>query len=437
MDKFVIEGQHSLQGTLPVGGSKNTALPLMAAALLAKGTTTLTNIPTLRDISTFAHVLRISGAAVNHDREAHTLTIDASRVDFPEAPYALVKKMRASFYMLGALLGRCGQARVSLPGGCAWGPRPVDLHLKGMEAFGATIDLDAGYVVAQTPAGGLPGGSFRMEPSSVGATVNLTLAACTAKGGSRIENAAREPDVVQFCRTLEQMGAKIDGIGTTTLEIEGVDELQPVEVANPPDRIELGTYMVAAALAGVPGKALRITGGNPAHLGQAFAEAFAKTGTSVKEESNGDLLVTRPQHLKPVSITTGVYPGFPTDLQAQWTVLMTQADGPSTVTDTIYTDRFKHIPELNRMGIDARVEDETVHIAGNQEVMGAEVMSTDLRASVSLVLAGMIAEGTTDVLRVYHLDRGYEDLEHKLTAAGAVVERVSYDEFATPTPQEA
>jgi len=437
MDKFVIEGQHPLQGALPVGGSKNTALPLMAAALLADGTTTLTNIPTLRDVTTFAHVLRISGAAVRHNPDAHTLTVDASRVDFPEAPYALVKKMRASFYMLGALLGRCGEARVSLPGGCAWGPRPVDLHLKGMEAFGAHIDLEAGYVIAKTPRGGLPGGTFRMEPSSVGATVNLTLAACTARGSSRIENAAREPDVVAFCKTLQQMGARIEGIGTTTLEIEGVDRLQPVDVANTPDRIELGTYMIAAALAGTPGQPLRITGGNTDHLGHAFANAFAQTGTGIAHEPNGDLLITRPEELQPVSITTNVYPGFPTDLQAQWTVLMTQAAGPSTVTDTIYSDRFKHIPELNRMGISARVEDDTVYIEGNQQVMGAEVMSTDLRASVSLVLAGMIAEGTTDVLRVYHLDRGYEHLEQKLNAVGAKVERVAYDEFATPAPQEA
>ncbi len=435
MDKFVIQGQRLLRGTLRVSGSKNTALPLMAAALLANGTTSIRNVPSLRDIKTFSYVLRISGAKVQHMPEDDRLEIDASAVDFPEAPYELVKKMRASFYMLGALLGRCGRARVSLPGGCAWGPRPVDLHLKGMEAFGATIELDGGYVIARTPRGGLPGGSFTMEPSSVGATVNLALAAVTARGVSRIENAAREPDVVEFCRTLQQMGAKIDGIGTTTLEIEGVDALEPVTVNNCPDRIELGTYMIAAALAGSREEPLRITGGNPAHLGEAFANAFKQTGTRVEANADG-LLVHRPDTLQPVSITTGVYPGFPTDLQAQWTVLMTQADGPSSVRDTIYTDRFKHIPELNRMGVNARVEQNTVHIDGNQPVKAAQVMSTDLRASVSLVLAGLIAKGETHVLRVYHLDRGYESLERKLSDAGAQVRREAYDEFAAPDPQE-
>jgi UDP-N-acetylglucosamine 1-carboxyvinyltransferase len=431
MDKFVIEGGHPLAGPLPVGGSKNTALPLMAAALLADGTTTITNVPDLRDVRTFSKVLRVAGADVTFDAPAHRLTIDASSITNPEAPYELVKKMRASFYMLGALVGRCGRARVSLPGGCAWGPRPVDLHIKGMEAFGADIELDEGYVVATTPEGGLPGGSFRMEPSSVGATINLLLGAVTARGDSRIENAAQEPDVVRFGEALQAMGAQIEGLGTRTIEVQGVDGLDPVTFRNTPDRIELGTFMIAAATAGEPGTPVEIPGGNPDHLGHAFREAFDQTGAQV-DYAPDTITVVPPETIQPVSIETGTFPGFPTDLQAQWTVLLACSDGTATVTDTIYDDRFKHIPELQRMGIQASVKSNTATIEGGATIKGAKVMSTDLRASVSLVMAGMVAEGTTDVLRVYHLDRGYEDLEDKLTEAGAVVRREEYDEFAEP-----
>lgn len=431
MDKLVVQGQQPLQGTLPVSGSKNTALPLMAAALLADGKTRLSQIPNLRDINTFSHVLRISGASVQFNAERHEMEIDASRIDFPEAPYELVKKMRASFYMLGALLGRCGEARVSLPGGCAWGPRPVDLHIEGIKALGAQIDLDGGYVVARAPGGRLPGGRFRLEPSSVGATINIALAAATARGSSRIENAATEPDVVVFCQALQAMGAQIDGIGTRTLEIEGVDFLHTIRYRNCPDRIELGTFMIAAAIAGAPGQPVRITDADPDHLGEAFLTAFEQTGAKV-QLGDDYLDVIAPEELQPISITTDIYPGFPTDLQAQWTVLLTQAKGLSTVTDTVYGDRFNHIPELNRMGVQARVEGNMVTIKGGTPLKGAKVMSTDLRASVSLVLAGMVAEGQTDVLRVYHLDRGYECLEGKLSKAGIDIERVAYDEWAQP-----
>ena len=438
MDKLVIQGRQPLGGTLPVSGSKNTALPLMAAAVMGHGTTTLQNIPDLRDVFTFSNVLRITGCHVRFDPEAgdEAMTIDASRVDHPEAPYELVKKMRASFYMLGALLGRCGKARVSLPGGCAWGPRPVDLHIDGMKAFGAEIDLDEGYVVATAPGGRLPGGTFRLEPSSVGATVNLLLAASTARGGSRIENAAREPDVVTFGEALQAMGAQIDGLGTSTIEIEGVDGLEPVTFANAPDRIELGTFMIAAAIAGAPGETIRISNADPSLLGKTFVEKFRETGVSF--HLGPDYVdVTAPETIHPVSIETGIYPGFPTDLQAQWTVLMTQAEGTSEITDTIYLDRFKHVPELERMGIRARVRGNTVTVEGGRPLQGAKVMSTDLRGSVSLVLAGMVAEGTTDVLRVYHLDRGYENLEGKLAGVGAQIRREAYDEFATPETQDA
>jgi UDP-N-acetylglucosamine 1-carboxyvinyltransferase len=439
MDKFVVEGQHPLTGPLTVSGSKNTALPLMAAAVLAEGATTITHVPDLRDVHTFSDVIRVAGADVAFDADAGTLALDCTTIDRAEAPYELVKKMRASFYMLGALLSRCGTARVSLPGGCAWGPRPVDLHIKGMEAFGAAINLDGGYVVAEAPGGRLPGGSFRMEPSSVGATINLLLGAVLAAGPSRIQNAAQEPDVVAFGEALRQMGAQIDGLGTRTIEIQGVDALQPRTLRNTPDRIELGTFMIAAAIAGTPGEAVRIVDGEHRHLGHDFKDKFEATGATAVY-SDDEILVTPPEALQPVSITTATYPGFPTDLQAQWTVLLACADGTATVTDTIYTDRFKHVPELARLGARLRVEGNTVTVEGGHRLSGATVMSTDLRASVSLVLAGMVAEGTTDVLRVYHLDRGYEHLETKLTDAGAVVRRERYDEFATPealrTPAE-
>ncbi len=436
MDKLVIQGQQPLQGTLLVSGSKNTALPLMAATLLAEGTTTIENVPSLRDVHTFSNVLRISGADVSFDEGANRLQVDASRINYPEAPYELVKKMRASFYMLGALVGRCGRARVSMPGGCAWGPRPVDLHIKGMKAFGANIELDEGYVVATTPDGRLDGGSFRLEPSSVGATINLLLGAVTARGPSRIENAAMEPDVVAFGEALKTMGAQIDGLGTRTIEIQGVDALDAITFRNTPDRIELGTFMIAAAIAGEPGDPIRITEGNHEHLGHAFKEAFAETGAHVEYEPDV-VTVAAPDTLNPVSITTGVYPGFPTDLQAQWTVLLACADGTATVTDTIYDDRFKHIPELQRLGVDVSVKGNTATVHGGQPIKGAQVMSTDLRASVSLVLAGMIAEGDTHVLRIYHLDRGYEDLQQKLSEAGVAIRREEYDEFAEPEPQQA
>lgn len=429
MDKFVIQGGKRLRGELPVSGSKNTALPLMSAAVLAGGPTTLTNIPHLRDVTTFANVLRITGAAVRFDPAEHTMEIDATRVEFPEAPYELVKKMRASFYMLGALLGRCGSARVSLPGGCAWGPRPVNLHMEGMKALGAEIELDEGYVVARAHDGRLSGGVFHLEPSSVGATINLLLAAVTARGGSRIENAAREPDVVVFGQALQAMGARIEGLGTTDIEVEGVDSLHPVTFRNAPDRIELGTFMILAAIAGAHDDIVHISNAEPEHLGDAFVDAFARTGTPFS--MGPDYVdVIAPEQLRPVSIETDVYPGFPTDLQAQWTVLLTQANGNGRIVDHIYYDRFAHVGELHRMGVNAIVVGNEVVIQGGKQVTGAHVMSTDLRGSVSLVMAGIVANGETHVQRIYHLDRGYENLEGKLQAVGALVRREEYEEFS-------
>ncbi len=433
MDKLVIRGGQPLRGSLEVSGSKNTALPLMAAAVVAEGTTTVENIPSLRDITTFSRVIAVTGAVVEFDESSHRITIGAANIRRPEAPYELVKRMRASFYMLGALLARTGQARVSLPGGCAWGPRPVDLHIEGMKAFGAEIELDEGYVVARATGGRLRGGRFTLTPSSVGATVNLLLAASTASGSSRIENAACEPDIVVFGEALKTMGAKIQGLGTRTIEVEGVERLSPADLRNCPDRIELGTYMIAAALAGRAGNPIQIHNTEPDHLGEAFVAAFLETGTQFEVEGSS-VVVTPTDQLHAVSVETGAYPGFPTDLQAQWTVLLGAAGGNAKVVEHIYSDRFKHIPELRRMGLNAIVVGNEVVVEGGSLLKGAHVMSTDLRASVSLVLAGMIAAGETHVLRVYHLDRGYDNLEVKLAGAGIDIRRERYDEWADPGP---
>ncbi len=432
MDKLVIRGGNPLQGTLPVSGSKNTALALMSAALLTREPVILRHIPDLKDIRTFCRVMEVTGTEVAFDTGAHTLRIDAGPLNRSEAPYELVKRMRASFYMLGALLGRTGQARVSLPGGCAWGPRPVDLHIQGMKALGAEISLDKGYVVARAPLGRLKGGDFTLSPSSVGATINFLLAAVTAAGPSRLHGAATEPDVIEFCQMLTAMGAHIEGIGTRTLMISGVDALGGVSFDNCPDRIELGTFMIAAAIAGRPGEPVTLSHARPEHLGQVFLQAFEQTGSRVKVDGS-TLEVIPPHRLTPVSISTDIYPGFPTDLQAQWTILLACADGNAKVLETIYHDRFKHIPELRRMGINAVVVGNEVVVEGGNPIEGAAVMSTDLRASVSLVLAGMVARGETHVLRIYHLDRGYEGLETKLAAAGIDVRRERYDEWADPS----
>jgi UDP-N-acetylglucosamine 1-carboxyvinyltransferase len=419
LDKFVIVGGTPLRGEIPISGSKNGALPLMAAALLADSPTTINNIPKLNDIYTFANVLRGTGTTVDFDEAAGVMTIDPSTLTLAEAPYDLVRKMRASFYMLGALLGRVGHAKVSLPGGCAWGPRPVNLHLEGLQALGAEVDMDAGYVIARSEGSRLKGGNFLMEPSSVGATVNLVLAAATASGKSVIQNAAIEPDVVVLCTALNSMGAQIEGIGSHTLTIQGVDKLHGTTLHNAPDRIETGTFMIAAAMH--PDSEVVLTGTDPHDLGY-FSEMFVKTGAQLHIDGNR-IAVKAPSVIKPVSIKTQVYPGFPTDLQAQWATMLTLADGTASVTDTIYTDRFSYVPELVRLGANLHVEGNLVIVNGPTVLKGAAVMSTDLRASVSLVMAAMMAKGTSDVLRVYHLDRGYENLELKLNRVGAQITR--------------
>ena len=421
MDKFVIEGPTPLKGKIAISGSKNAALPLMAASLLGDGPSTLHLIPKLRDIYTFNNVIRVTGTKVDFLEDENKLVIDPTHLSHVEAPYDLVRKMRASFYMLGALVGRMGKARVSLPGGCAWGPRPVDLHLKGMEAMGINIDLEEGYVVASMEGEEVEGGEYILDPSSVGATINLVLAAAKRAKKFTIKNAAKEPDVVLLCNMLVKMGANIEGIGSDTLTIRKADTLNGVEMSNDPDRIETGTYMIAAAMH--PESDLTLTGCKPEDLGT-FPKHFKKLGVDLTIDDS-TIRIQSNENIKPVSVKTEIYPGFPTDLQAQWATLMTQANGKSKVTDNIYYDRFSYVPELNRLGANLDVEKNCVSIEGKTDLNGASVMSTDLRASVSLVMAGMVAEGTTEVLRIYHLDRGYENLEEKLNAAGASIKRMS------------
>jgi UDP-N-acetylglucosamine 1-carboxyvinyltransferase len=419
LDKFIIEGGTPLRGEIPISGSKNGALPLMAAALLGDGPSTITNVPKLNDIYTFSNVIRGTGTVVAFDEDQGQMSIDPSHLSLAEAPYELVRKMRASFYMLGALLGRVGHARVSLPGGCAWGPRPVNLHLEGLQALGAEIEMDEGYVIAKAPKGRLTGGHFLMEPSSVGATVNLLLAAVTASGDTVLQNAAIEPDVVTLCHSLARMGAIIDGIGTHTLHIKGVDGLRAATMENAPDRIETGTFMIAAVMH--PESEVTLTHTDPTDLGY-FTEVFMKTGAELSVQGR-NIHIKAPNHIQPISIKTQVYPGFPTDLQAQWATMLTLAQGTASVADTIYTDRFSYVPELVRLGAKMHVEGNLVIIQGPTLLKGASVMSTDLRASVSLVMAAMAAQGKSEVLRVYHLDRGYESLETKLNRVGARIQR--------------
>ena len=420
MDKFIIEGPSPLKGTIPVSGSKNAAMPLMAAALLANSPTKLRLIPRLKDIYTFKKVIEETGTSVVFDEDDNSMVLDPANLNNTEAPYELVRRMRASFYMLGALIGNAGEAKVSLPGGCAWGPRPVDLHLKGFEEMGIKIELEQGYVHASINNNSVEGGDFTLNPSSVGATINLVLGAVKRAKKFIIRNAAKEPDVVLLCKMLVEMGADIQGIGTDTLTIRKVDKLTGVEYSNDPDRIETGTFMIAAAMH--PESDITLTGCRPEQLGR-FPDSFKKLGVDFNIHGS-EIQIKSTDKLQPVSVNTKIYPGFPTDLQAQWATLMTQANGTSTVTDTVYFDRFSYVPELNRLGGKLRVEKNRVTIHGKTILSGASVMSTDLRASVSLVMAAIVAEGTSEILRVYHLDRGYEQLEKKLNRVGASIQRV-------------
>jgi UDP-N-acetylglucosamine 1-carboxyvinyltransferase len=420
MDKFVINGGNPLKGVVRISGAKNATLALMPAALLASGTCQLRNTPILRDVNTMAALLRTMG--ISAELKEHTLTLDTSTIRNFEAPYEHVKKMRASIYVLGPLIARYGNAKVSLPGGCAWGPRPVNLHIWALRKLGAEIDLREGYIYAR--AGRLTGTRIHFDVSSVGATGNAMMAAVLAQGTTLIENAAIEPEITQLAEFLVAMGASINGIGTNTIEIEGVTDLHPATVDTIPDRIEAGTFLVATALCG---GSVTLSHVIPDHL-TAVTAKLEDAGAQLSHDATS-VTITGPATVTPVDVTASVFPGFPTDMQAQWTALMAVADGRSVVTDTIYFDRFKHIPEMVRLGADIEAKDNAAIIRGVKRLTGAKVMSTDLRASASLILAGLVADGMTEVLRVYHLDRGYEAIEKKLRALGADIQRVAGEEF--------
>ncbi|MBM4160784.1 MAG: UDP-N-acetylglucosamine 1-carboxyvinyltransferase [Ignavibacteria bacterium] len=423
MDKFVINGGKELSGTVRISGAKNASLALMPATLLAPGQYRLHNTPGLRDVATMSRLLETMG--LRFRREDNTLSVDSSDVRRYEAPYEHVKKMRASIYVLGPLLGRYGYAHVSLPGGCAWGPRPVNLHIEGMRKLGAQVELEGGYVTAKAKR--LKGARIVFDVSSVGATGNVLMAAVLAEGTTVIDNAAMEPEIAALGEFLVRMGAKISGIGTNHLEIEGVDALHPADFTTIPDRIEAGTFLVAAAIAGKKGTAIRVQNCDPSHL-SAVTTKLEDAGVMLRVGK--DFVEIEPlKEILPVNVTTSIYSGFPTDMQAQWIALMSLARGTSMVTDTIYADRFMHVPELNRLGANITVKGNVATVVGVKKLAGAKVMSTDLRASASLILAGLAAEGTTEVLRVYHLDRGYERIEKKLALLGADISRVSGEEF--------
>ncbi len=420
MEKFVIIGGQKLSGTVEISGAKNSVLALMPATILASGTYKIYNTPDLRDVKTMSQVLREMGIDVKF--ENNILTINTENISKYEAPYELVKKMRASIYVLGPLVGRFGYAKVSLPGGCAWGPRPVDLHIEGIRKLGAEVELDSGYIVARAKK--LHGTKIHLDKPSVGATGNIMMASVLAKGTTIIENAAKEPEIVQLGEFLISMGAKIDGLGTDKIEIEGVDELHPADVVTIPDRIEAGTFLVAGAITG--GK-IRIEKCNPTHF-EAVLLKLEDAGCNLIIGENF-VELEAPDEIKPVDVTTAVYPGFPTDMQAQWIALMSIANGTSVITETIFYDRFKHVPELIRLGANIEVNENVAVVRGVKKLKGAKVMSTDLRASASLILAGLIAEGKTEVLRIYHIDRGYEKIEVKLQRLGAQIWREQTDEF--------
>ncbi|MGA7161081.1 MAG: UDP-N-acetylglucosamine 1-carboxyvinyltransferase [Bacteroidota bacterium] len=420
MDKFIIHGGKSLRGTVRISGAKNASLALMPATLLASGKYELHNTPDLRDVSTMSRLLQTMGVTV--DRNGRSLLVNTFRVNKFEAPYEHVKKMRASIYVLGPLVARYGRAKVSLPGGCAWGPRPVDLHIEGLKKLGAAIELERGYIIAK--ARRLKGARISFKISSVGATGNILMAAVLAKGTTLIENAAVEPEITNLAGLLVSMGAKIEGAGTNRLEIEGSDALHPAIVETIPDRIESGTMLVACAICG--GK-VKIEECNPQHV-SAITARLEDAGARINADSTS-IEIHAPKEVGPVDVMTAIYPGFPTDMQAQWIALMAIAKGSSTVTDTIYFDRFKHVPELVRLGADITLNENAAVIRGVKKLTGAKVMSTDLRASAALILAGLRAHGETEVLRVYHLDRGYEGIEKKLQALGADIRREKGEEF--------
>lgn len=415
MDKFIVFGGNRLEGEVRVSGAKNAVLPLIAAALLAEGTSTITNVPNLRDVRTMLALLEEMGCQTT--QEGDRITIDTGTLSKQEAPYELVRQMRASVLVLGPLLARYHQARVSLPGGCAIGARPIDMHLMGLERLGATIDLKGGYIEAS--CNGLSGTSIRFEMPTVGGTENLMMAASLAKGRTIIENAAREPEIVELANYINAMGGKIQGAGSALLIIDGVDSLQAINYEVMSDRIEAGTLLTAAIA----------TRGNvlvrrcPIHAMGAVLDKLRNTGATLTEEEDG-LRVQMDGEIQPVDIRTQPHPGFPTDMQAQMMALMSVSSGRAAISETIFENRFMHVSELRRMGADIICEGPMAVVRGRLKLDGAPVMATDLRASACLVIAGLVSKGVTEIRRIYHLDRGYDRIEHKLMALGANIQRV-------------
>ena len=426
MDRIHIRGGTPLRGTIRISGAKNAALTLMAACLLTDGTLRLSNLPHLVDVSTMAHLLAELGVDIHMNGDApggghagRVFELSARTIAGTTAPYDLVRKMRASVLVLGPILARCGKARVSLPGGCAIGARPVDLHLKALAELGADIDIREGYIEATAP-GGLKGAHIVFPMVSVGATENAMMAAVLAEGETTLANAAREPEVADLAHCLVAMGARIEGIGSDTLSITGVAGLHGAEYAVVPDRIETGTYAAAAA---ITGGEINLVGTRRDLVG-AVGDVLSKAGATLTDTADGFSVARTDGPLRGVDVMTEPFPGFPTDMQAQIMTVLALAEGASMVTETIFENRFMHVPELCRMGADINVHGASAIVRGVKELSGAPVMATDLRASVSLILAGLAASGDTVVNRVYHLDRGYERLEEKLAACGAIVERV-------------
>jgi len=425
LDKIVIKGGRTLSGTIPISGAKNAALPLMAASILTDDTLTLANVPHLADIATMANLLGPMGVEigindrVNDPQGGQIMDLRARQIVDTTAPYDLVRKMRASVFVLGPLLARCGSARVSLPGGCAIGARPVDLHIRGLEQMGAEIDLEGGYINA-TASKGLTGAKIVFPKVSVGATENLMMAATLARGETQLVHAAREPEVVDLANCLNAMGAEVEGAGSDVITIQGKPSLHGARYSIVPDRIETGTYAILTA---VTGGRVELLGARLEHI-SSLAEVLVRAGVDVDQTRDGLAISRVNGHVKGVDIMTEPFPGFPTDLQAQAMSLMTVAEGAAMITETIFENRFMHVPELMRMGADITIHHASALVRGVDRLRGAPVMATDLRASVSLVVAALAAEGETVISRVYHLDRGYERLEEKLVACGADVARV-------------
>jgi UDP-N-acetylglucosamine 1-carboxyvinyltransferase len=417
MDKIVVEGGARLVGKIPISGAKNAALPLLAAALLPSGPSTFKNVPELADVKTMSKLLRMLGWTVDSGKRSLVIAPPTGKKKPKlEAPYELVKTMRASVLVLGPLVARFGRARVSMPGGCAIGARPIDQHLKGLQAMGAKVTLDHGYVDVEAKR--LRGATIVLDMPTVTGCENIIMAAALAKGRTVLENAAREPEVEELAVVLNKMGARISGAGTSIITIDGVDELLPIEHAIIPDRIEAGTFAVAAAM--TRGDVL-LEGARPEHLDAVIAK-LRSAGVQVAAEAGG-IRVRGGGDLLPVDIVTQPHPGFPTDMQAQFMVMACMAKGQSIIKEMIFENRYMHVPELGRMGADVQISGRTAVVRGNSKLTGASVMATDLRASASLVLAGLVAQGKTEVLRVYHLDRGYESIEKKLRACGAKIRR--------------